>query len=151
MEKFIVFTSGAQNFAIPITDVEKIIMMEDPTRIPDTSSYLLGAIPYSDRLLPIVDLSERLFKQLTPLTPKTKVIVAEWKELKIGLVVDDVLAVNNFEEIPADEAEAAEEMRGAAKYVRALFKTEAGIILVLDVDALFSTENEKELIELINK
>lgn len=149
MEKFIVFTSGAQNFAIPITDVEKIIMMEDPTRIPDTSSYLLGAIPYSDRLLPIIDLSERLFKQLTPLTPKTKVIVAEWKELKIGLVVDDVLSVNNFEEVPADEA--IEEMRGAAKYVRALFKTEAGIILVLDVDALFSTENEKELIELINK
>ena len=149
MEKFIVFTSGGQNFAIPITEIEKIIMMQDPTRIPDTSSYLLGAIPYSDQLLPIVDLCERLFKQKTVVTDSTKIIVAEWKELKIGLVVEDVLSVSNFEEISKDETE--EEMGHAAKYVRALFKTEEGIVLVLDVDVLFSSENEKELIELINK
>lgn len=149
MEKFIVFTSGAQNFAIPITEVEKIIMMQDPTRIPDTSSYLLGATSYSDHLLPIVDLSERLFKQKTIVTANTKIIVVEWKELKIGLVVEDVLSVSNFEEI--SEGETEEKTRQAAKYVRALFKTEEGIVLVLDVDVLFSSENEKELIELINQ
>ncbi|MCA9765222.1 MAG: purine-binding chemotaxis protein CheW [Carnobacterium sp.] len=149
MEKFIVFTSGAQNFAIPITAIEKIIMMQAPTRIPDTSSYLLGAIPYSDQLLPIIDLCERLFGQKTAQTDSTKIIVAEWKELKIGLVVEDVLSVSNFEELPKDEAE--EDMRQAAKYVRALFKTEEGIVLVLDVDDLFSSGNERELIELINK
>lgn len=149
MEKFIVFTSGAQNFAIPITEVEKIIMMQEPTRIPDTSSYLIGAISYSDQLLPIIDLSERLFKQKTVVTANTKIIVVEWKELKIGLVVEDVLSVSNFEEISEDETK--EKIREAAKYVRALFKTEEGIVLVLDVDVLFSSENEKELIELINQ
>uniref|UniRef100_UPI0028AA39E4 chemotaxis protein CheW n=1 Tax=Carnobacterium sp. TaxID=48221 RepID=UPI0028AA39E4 len=104
MEKFIVFTSNHQNFAIPITDVEKIIIMEQPTKIPDTSSYLLGAIPYDENLLPIIDLSERLFKQATAITATTKVIVAEWKTFKIGLVVDDVLSVSNFEEVQAEEA-----------------------------------------------
>lgn len=149
MEKFIVFTSNQQNFAVPITDVEKIILMEQPTRIPDTSSYLLGAIPYDETLLPVIDLSERLFKQATAMTATTKVIVAEWNQLKIGLVVEDVLSVSNFEEIQAEET--VEDTQGAAKYIRALFKTEAGIVLALDIDALFSTENETELIALINK
>lgn len=149
MEKFIVFTSNQQNFAIPITDVEKIILMAQPTKIPDTSSYLLGAIPYDETLLPVIDLSERLFKQATTITATTKVIVAEWNQLKIGLAVEDVLSVSNFEEIQAEET--IDDTQGAAKYIRALFKTEAGIVLALDIDALFSTENETELIALINK
>lgn len=149
MEKFIVFTSNQQNFAVPITDVEKIILMAQPTKIPDTSSYLLGAIPYDETLLPVIDLSERLFKQATTITATTKVIVAEWNQLKIGLAVEDVLSVSNFEEIQAEET--IEDTQGAAKYIRALFKTEAGIVLALDIDALFSTENETELIALINK
>lgn len=149
MEKFIVFTSNQQNFAVPITDVEKIILMAQPTKIPDTSSYLLGAIPYDETLLPVIDLSERLFKQATTITATTKVIVAEWNQLKIGLAVEDVLSVSNFEEIQAEETK--DDTQGAAKYIRALFKTEAGIVLALDIDALFSTENETELIALINK
>lgn len=149
MEKFIVFTSNRQNFAIPITDVEKIIIMEQPTKIPDTSSYLLGAIPYDENLLPIIDLSERLFKQATAITATTKVIVAEWKTFKIGLVVDDVLSVSNFEEVQVEET--TDDTHGAAKYIRALFKTEAGIVLGLDVDALFAAESETELIALVNK
>lgn len=149
MEKFIVFTSNQQNFAVPITDVEKIILMAQPTKIPDTSSYLLGAIPYDETLLPVIDLSERLFKQATTITATTKVIVAEWNQLKIGLAVEDVLSVSNFEEIQAEET--IDDTQGAAKYIRALFKTEAGIVLALDIDALFSTENETELIALINK
>lgn len=149
MEKFIVFTSNQQNFAVTITDVEKIILMAQPTKIPDTSSYLLGAIPYDETLLPVIDLSERLFKQATTITATTKVIVAEWNQLKIGLAVEDVLSVSNFEEIQAEET--VDDTQGAAKYIRALFKTEAGIVLALDIDALFSTENETELIALINK
>ncbi|WP_192986196.1 chemotaxis protein CheW [Carnobacterium mobile] len=149
MEKFIVFTSNQQNFAVTITDVEKIILMAQPTKIPDTSSYLLGAIPYDETLLPVIDLSERLFKQATTITATTKVIVAEWNQLKIGLAVEDVLSVSNFEEIQAEET--IDDTQGAAKYIRALFKTEAGIVLALDIDALFSTENETELIALINK
>ncbi|MGX7393802.1 chemotaxis protein CheW [Carnobacterium mobile] len=149
MEKFIVFTSNQQNFAVPITDVEKIILMAQPTKIPDTSSYLLGAIPYDETLLPVIDLSERLFKQATTITATTKVIVAEWNQLKIGLAVEDVLSVSNFEEIQAEET--VDDTQGSAKYIRALFKTEAGIVLALDIDALFSTENETELIALINK
>ena len=41
MEKFVVFNSGGQSFAVPIEVTEKIIHVEELTKIPDTSDYVL--------------------------------------------------------------------------------------------------------------
>lgn len=84
MEKFVIFSSGGQSFAIPIEVTEKIIHVEGLTRIPDTSDYVLGAIEYDDGILPIIDLSERFFQRKTEVTSDTKVIAINWQEKKLG-------------------------------------------------------------------
>lgn len=82
MEKFVIFSSGGQSFAIPIEVTEKIIHVEGLIRIPDTSKYVLGAIDYDETVLPIIDLRERFFQNKTELTADTKVIVVNWQEKK---------------------------------------------------------------------
>lgn len=51
MERFIIFSSNQQDFAINISHVEKIIEFQTPNPIPESSDYLLGVIKYCDRLV----------------------------------------------------------------------------------------------------
>ncbi len=149
MEKFVIFSSGGQSFAIPIEVTEKIIHVEGLTRIPDTSDYVLGAIEYDDGILPIIDLSERFFQRKTEVTADTKVIAINWQEKKIGLAVDKVTNIRSFESKDHEEPENISQ--AAASYVMAFIRTEEGIILQLDVDSIFSEDGERELVSLINR
>lgn len=149
MEKFVIFSSGGQSFAIPIEVTEKIIHVEGLTRIPDTSDYVLGAIEYDDGILPIIDLSERFFQRKTEVTSDTKVIAINWQEKKIGLAVDKVTNIRSFESTDREVSENANQE--AASYVMAFIRTEEGIILQLDVDSIFSEDGERELVSLINR
>ena len=154
MEKFVIFSSGGQSFAIPIEVTEKIIHVEGLTRIPDTSDYVLGAIEYDDGILPIIDLSERFFQRKTEVTSDTKVIAIKWQEKKIGLAVDKVTNIRSFESKDREVSENANQEAAnqeAASYVMAFIRTEEGIILQLDVDSIFSEDGERELVSLINR
>ncbi len=149
MEKFVIFSSGGQSFAIPIEVTEKIIHVEELTKIPDTSGYVLGAIDYDDGILPIIDLSERFFQRKTEVTSDTKVIAINWQKKKIGLAVDKVTNIRSFES--ADHEEPENVQQAAASYVMAFIRTEEGIILQLNVDGIFSEDGEQELMSLINR
>jgi len=149
MEKFVIFSSGGQSFAVPIEVTEKIIHVEELTKIPDTSTYVLGAIDYDESILPIIDLRERFFQCKTELTADTKVIVVNWQEEKIGLAVDKVTNIRSFESADRETSEnAAQE---AASYVMAFIRTAEGIILQLDIDSIFTNNGEQELVSLINR
>lgn len=149
MEKFVIFSSGGQSFAVPIEVTEKIIHVEGLTRIPDTSGYVMGAIDYDESILPIVDLSERFFQRKTEVTADTKVIVINWQEKKIGLAVDKVTTIRSFES--ADREVSGNADQEAASYIMAFIRTEEGIILQLDVNRIFSETGEYELVSLINR
>lgn len=149
MEKFVIFSSGGQSFAVPIEVTEKIIHVEGLTHIPDTSGYVMGAIDYDESILPIVDLSERFFQRKTEVTADTKVIVINWQEKKIGLAVDKVTTIRSFES--ADREVSGNADQEAASYIMAFIRTEEGIILQLDVNRIFSETGEYELVSLINR
>ena len=149
MGKFVVFSSGGQSFTIPIEVTEKIIHVEDLTRIPDTSGYVLGAIDYDEGIIPIIDLSERFFQNKTAITAETKVIVINWQDKKIGLAVDKVTNIRSFESTDHESSEEADQE--SASYIVAFIRTEEGIILQLDVDSIFSGTGKQELVSLINR
>ena len=145
MKKHIIFMCNNQKTAVDIDVTERILLLEDITLIPDTSSYIKGVIDYSEEVLPVIDLNERLFHQTYQKTEQTKVIVTLWKNKKIGLIVDDVTAVQDFsdQELQSD----ANENKGRS--ISAIVRTPASIITVIDVDNLFSADGEAELLSII--
>lgn len=126
----------------------KIVKMQEPTKIPDTSSYILGVIKYDDTILPIADLSERFFDAATSITSETKIVVCQWKDKKIGLVVDNVVAIRTLEQEYFEEIN--EQLKSNSKYINGFFKQDGGIVLVLNISELFSMKVEEELLSLMN-
>lgn len=134
-----------QKTAVDIDVTERILLLEDITLIPDTSNYIKGVIDYSEEVLPVIDLNERLFNQTYQKTEQTKVIVTLWKNKKIGLIVDDVIAVQDF----SDQELQSDTNENKGRSISAIVRTPESIITVIDVDNLFSAEGEAELSSII--
>ncbi|MGO4995192.1 hypothetical protein G7058_05980 [Jeotgalibaca porci] len=150
MTKFINFICNEQQFALTIDSVEKILLYKKPALIPDTSAYINGFLSYNDIPLLLIDMKRRLFNEkLTP-NEQTKVIVANWKNKKIGLIVEQITQVKEY---PITDVEQAESTNGTAKtaYIIGTFQENDDITLHIDVDMLFPLEGEQEIEGLIEK
>lgn len=144
MDQYVVFTVYKQSFAINISSIERVIEFQEPKKAPEASDYFLGVIQYSGRILPIIDLSMRLYQEACINKEDPKVIVALWKENYIGFQVDDVIGVRTFTDNQFEEAN--KDINISQHYVSGFIKEEDDIIIVLDVSKIFVDEQEEELL-----
>ena len=143
MLKYIVFTSRDQYFALDITKVERIIEYQAPNQIPESFDYLLGVIQYNEKILPVIDLNKRLYDVDSSLDKENKIIVVIWKEKYIGLVVDDILGIQAFDDEQFEQTDMNTQV--SKEYVKGFIKTKENITIVLEIDSIFD-ENEEEQI-----
>lgn len=151
MDKQILFRLGDQFFSIPITDTEKITRIEKYTVVPDVSPYIIGVQDVEGKVVPLINLANRFYQKDLEDFEQSDVIIAHWKDAKIGLVVDEVTAVKTFEQGQWSEKEETEEQFDgvSSSYIRAFFQTENGIIPILSSHALFSEEKAEEIRKLL--
>ena len=145
MEQFIVFVNNYQNFALDISKIERIIEFQKPKRIPESSDYILGVIQYNEKILPIIDLTKRLYNEQSSHSTEGKIIVILWRDKHIGLVVDDILGIHNLNEEQYEKSNNDSQI--SKKYIRGFIKTEKDITIVLDTDEIFNLEQEQELLQ----
>lgn len=143
MEQYIVFVNNHQDFAIDISKIERIIEFEEPKRVPEASDYLLGVLQYNSQVIPIIDLSTRLYNIKADYDMDTKIIVVMWKDRLIGLLVDEILGIRSFSNEQYEKSN--KEMDILKEYISGFIKEEENITMVLDVDKIFTKEQEKEL------
>ena len=145
MEQFIVFINNGQHFALDISKIERIIEFQQPKKIPEASDYLLGVIQHNSEILPIIDLTKRLYNKDNLNSDDKKVIVVAWKEKQIGFVVEDIRGINSIEAKQYEETN--QDISISKVYIKGFIKTDDDIIIVLDIDQLFTFEQEEEIRE----
>lgn len=90
--QLVLFRVGGQAFAFNIFQVERILRHQDPTPLPQAPAFLEGMIPYGDGLVPLVDLRKRVGAPAA-ITEDTRVMILDWEQGRIGIVVDAVQEV----------------------------------------------------------
>lgn len=88
--QLIVFTMAGCAFGIAIRQVREILRVGNITRMPKAPSFLEGIIHLRGRITPVLDPKKRLGLPLTDRTEDSRILVVEWKDLMMGLVVDRV-------------------------------------------------------------
>lgn len=149
MEKYILFKNRDQDFAIDVSKVERIIEFQDPKKIPESLEYLIGVIKYEKSILPVIDLNIRLYGSKIENTKDTKIIVVAWKNRQMGLLVDNIVGINNFEEEYYEESNIDTNI--SKRYIDGFIKLEDSIVIVLDIDGILNEEKEQELLESIDQ
>jgi len=150
MEQQIVFRLAKQHFAVSIMTTDRIIQLSDVTKMPDTSTYLMGVMDVEGTVLPIIDLPNRLYGQSLENKEESQVLVVKWKEKRIGLAVDEVLSVQSYDSEQVDEdPEKVSTIDRSVSPVQTFIKTETGIVLGLDIDRLITETGTLELQQLM--
>lgn len=148
MDKYIVFINNEQRFALDIYYVDKIIEFEEPKNIPDSSTYLLGVIQYNGNILPVIDLTNRLYNIFTDDSKDDKIIIVRYKGKELGFVVGKMEGIKAFHKEDFEASKIDSEI--SAEYIQGFIKANEDITIVLNIDKLFNFQQEEELALLAN-
>lgn len=142
--KVLVFNINEEYYATDIMEIERILGYEEPTKLPDSPSFVQGVINYEGNILPVISLTKRFGLNIDNKKEDTKIIVAKQQGSKIGIIVD---VVSEVRDVNADSIEAPPEIvAGISKrYIKGLIKIDGKIIIFLNLVEIL-TEEEKKLI-----
>ncbi|WP_027625853.1 chemotaxis protein CheW [Clostridium lundense] len=142
--KILIFNINDEYYATDIMEVERILGFEEPTKLPDSPSFVDGVINYEGNILPVISLSRRFGLKESERKSDSKIIVAKQNNNKIGIIVDIVSEVRDVNEDNVEEP--PEIVSGISKrYIKGLIKIDKKIIIFLNLGNIL-TEEEKSLI-----
>lgn len=143
----VIFRTGTQEFALEISQVERILRYQRPAALPNAPDFLEGVIQYGDGVAPVVDLRKRLGLE-APVLEDTRLMVVMVDGQRVGMLVDQVREVARID----SRAIAAPPpmVRGlAAKYIAGVVTIGERTIVLLHTGRLFSTKERLKLEEAV--
>ena len=124
-----------EEYAIPIEQVREIRAVESITSIPKTKSFVKGVMNLRGSIVPVIDVKEKLGLRSDKITSsKQRILVAEFKENQMGLLVDEVNEVMRLRAKDIDEG--PQPMSEYQYYLNGIAKVNENLIVLLDVQKL---------------
>ena len=135
--RYLTFMLRDEHYGVPISKVREINQMMEITPVPKTPEFVEGVVNLRGKILPVVNLRQKLGFEKVAYTRETCIVVLESQMGQVGIVVDAVREVIDMKEeqieIPPNMGEKSE-----MKFLSALGKHEERVIILLDVDLAFS-------------
>ena len=137
--KFLTFILGNEVYGIEILKAREIIGLMDITTVPQTPEYMKGVINLRGKVIPVIDLRLKFGMPEEEHTQETCVIVVEVNNTSLGIIVDSVSEVSD---INGGEIEDAPSFGQGidTSFIMALGKVKDKIIILLDIEAVLSSE-----------
>lgn len=115
VREFVAFGLGEEEYAVDIARVREIRSFTASTPLPEAPAHVLGVVNLRGTVVPIMDLRARFGQE--PVAPdlQTVVIILEFGQRSVGLVVDavsDILRVETSNIQPAPEYESEPSANG---------------------------------------
>jgi len=147
LAQLVAFGVGAGEYALDIMRIKEIINPVAVTPIPKAPHFIEGVIELRGAILPVVDVRKRFDLPPSPPVRAMKFLivgidVGETRMI-VGLVVD---RVSEPLRVPKSEIKGAPQLTTAERaYFNGVVHHQGRMLMVLDVDALLST-NEKQVL-----
>ena len=143
----VVFALGKEEFGIDISRVREIVRMQNITTIPQSMDFVEGIVNLRGQIVPIVDLCKRFLggDREGRNDIDRRIIVVHMAGQNIGILVD---GVSEILRVPDEAIEPTPPMvaSGASvDFIRGVAKVKDRLIMALDLDRIFSTE-EREML-----
>ncbi|AJJ12449.1 cheW-like domain protein [Yersinia rohdei] len=148
-QEFLIFTLGAEEYGIDILKVQEIRGYDQVTRIANTPAFIKGVTNLRGVIVPIIDLRVKFAQQGVSYNENTVVIVLNFDQRVVGIVVDgvsDVLSLTTEQIRPAPEFA----VTLATEYLTGLGSLGERMLILVDIEKLLSSE-EMSLIDSVAK
>jgi len=148
-QEFLIFTLGEEEYGIDILKVQEIRGYDQVTRIANTPAFIKGVTNLRGVIVPIIDLRVKFAQKNVVYNENTVVIVLNFENRVVGIVVDgvsDVLSLTQEQIRPAPEFA----VTLSTEYLTGLGSLGDRMLILVDIEKLLSSE-EMELIESVAK
>jgi len=144
-EQMVVFRLASEQYGVRISQIQEITKLIKITRVPRAPGYVEGVFNLRGDLIPVIDLRRRFAMPSGDHTDRTRIMVAELKQNKAGIIVDEVLEVLQIpsgclEEMPGIVNESQE-----TAYINGIVKTGERLIMGLDLNSILAEEQWQQL------
>lgn len=146
--QLVIFSLGSEEYGVDIMQVKEIVNYKEPVKVPNTPNFIEGIINLRSEIIPIINLKKRFSIAGDQIGEQTRIIVMNIDSKKVGFIVDnasEVISINIENIEPAPDIVAGVDR----KYITGIGKSEERILIILELDKLFS-EKEHEALETIN-
>ncbi|AJJ20482.1 MULTISPECIES: chemotaxis protein CheW [Yersinia] len=148
-QEFLIFTLGDEEYGIDILKVQEIRGYDQVTRIANTPTFIKGVTNLRGVIVPIIDLRVKFAQSGVSYNENTVVIVLNFDQRVVGIVVDgvsDVLSLTTEQIRPAPEFA----VTLATEYLTGLGSLGERMLILVDIEKLLSSE-EMSLIDSVIK
>ena len=145
-EQLVIFKMAEESYGVDIGRVQSITQMQEITHVPRASQHVEGVINLRGVVMPVIDLRKRF--GLPPLSEGEEgvIVIVELAEQQVGIVVDKVTDVEKVAEELIEPPSAMVSSVDTA-YLRGIAKMEERLVILLDMDRIFTFEEQEELKE----
>lgn len=131
LSRFIEFSLGKEDYAIPLLMVREVISVPETTPIPKSPNHFLGIMNLRGQVISVVDLRKKLKIEVKH-DKEEAVIIVDIGGMNIGVVVDSINKVLAFssEEV-SDMPEVENQLN--TQYIFGVYKKENSLTVLLDI------------------
>lgn len=147
--QLVTFKLDDQEYGLSIKNVVEVVRMVAITRIPRAPDVVEGVINLRGRVVPVINLRKRFGAPPKHRDLDTRLLVARIDERVIALIVDVVSEVLKLDSDSLDASDAV--ATGVTEYLAAIGKLRDRLLLIVDLDAILSFEEERQLAGLMEE
>jgi purine-binding chemotaxis protein CheW len=141
----IVFNLGDEKYGVDISQVREIIRPTQITRIPNAPDFVEGVINLRGQITTIINLRKRFGMEPKEIDNDTRIIVVEYDNAVIGMMVD---TVNEVKYLSTDDIEALPSIitaREEAKFLKGVGKLPDSLLILIDLNKVLSEDEIERL------
>lgn len=143
-EQVVIFTLGDEHYAVNIGDVWEINTMQEITRIPRAPDFIEGVINLRGEIIPVMDLRKRLGLPPRAANKNTRIMVVQSVHNRLGLIVDGVREVMKIRHSAVEPVSQFGTLIDE-EFLRGIAKQDECLIILLDMQALLTDNEQDEL------
>ncbi len=138
----VVFNLGTAKFALYTDQVRSIEEMQEMVPVPQSPSYVTGLINLRGEIIAVLDLRKRLKVEDAQDTRDLVTIVVEHGGEAVGLIVDRVIGVEEYQSEPKPIPQDLVQTRAGGFY-QSVLEIAGERIIILNLDKILTVEEAK--------
>jgi len=144
------FTVGTERYAVDIMKIKEVTRHHPVTRLPRAPSFIEGVIDLRGAIIPVMDMRKRLDLPPQEPTKRTRIIITSIGGKILGIIVDEAREVVR---VSRTEVKSPPQfVRGIeSDYLVGVIEYGDGLILVLDIDKVFTSEERMQVVDMVRQ
>ncbi len=131
--------AAGERFALDVATVERVLRYTPPSNVPNAAPWMTGVITVGERLVPVLDLRERMGLPATAPTAASRIVVVTLSSGPIGFIVDAVDEVVAVDQAAVEDAPPV--YRGLAKtFVQGIVRRAEKLYILLAAEQLVTSQ-----------